>query len=95
MFLTLGTKTFFLSIKHDSLDKHLETCNDDPVYKSGHEKLEKTFVENVVAERFFKLIQNSNNILANDETEKQFVLQFVTEICKIYTTVRKLFVMQK
>lgn len=96
-FITPGTKTFFtrFSISTDFLDKDPSTWKDDPGYKSGLEKLEKAVVVNDVAERGVKLIQDYNNILTKDETEKQFVLQIVTENRKTYPTATKSSLMQK
>ncbi len=46
-------------------------------------------VVNDVAERGVKLIQDYNNILTKDETEKQFVLQIVAGDRKKYPTATK------
>jgi hypothetical protein len=96
-FVTPGTKTFFkrFSIRTDFLDKDPSTWKYDPGYKNGIEKLEKIVVVNDVAERGVKLIQEYNNILTKDETEKQFVLQIVTENRKTYPTATKSSLMQK
>ena len=51
------------SINTNFLSKNPITWNDDPGYKSGLEKLQKTVVVNDVAERGVKLIQEYNNIL--------------------------------
>lgn len=90
-FVTPGRKTFFtrFSISTDFLDKDPSTWKDDPGYKSGIEKLEKTVVVNDVAERGVKLIQDYNNILTKDETEKQFVLQIADGDRKKYQTPTK------
>ena len=50
---------------------------------------------NDVAERVVKLIQEYNNILTKDETEKQFVLQIVTENRKTFPTATKSSLMKK
>ena len=89
--LTPGTKTFFnrFSLSTDFLNKDPSVWKDDPGYKSGIEKLKKLMVVNDVAERGVKLIQDYNNILTKDETEKQFVLQIVAGDRKKYPTATK------
>ena len=64
-------QSFRFSINSNFLSKNPTTWNDDPGYKSGLEKLQKTVVVNDVAERGVKLIQEYNNILTKDDTEKQ------------------------
>ena len=90
-FVTNATKKLFarFSINTNFLSKNLTTWNYDPGYKSGPEKLQKTVVVNDVAERGVKLIQEYNNILIKDETEKQFVLQKVNENRKNYQSATK------
>lgn len=90
-FVTPCTKNFFtrFSISTDFLDKDPSTWKDDPGFKSGIEKLEKTVVVNDVAERGVKLIQDYSNILTKDETDKQFVLQIVAEDRKTHPTATK------
>ncbi|CAI9715899.1 Hypothetical predicted protein [Octopus vulgaris] len=90
-----GTKTFFMrfSISTDFLDEDPSTWKNDPSYKSGLENLEKTVV-NDVAERDVKFIQDYN-ILTNDETEKQFVLQIITKNHKTDSTAINSSLMQK
>ena len=85
-FVANATKTLFtrFSINTNFLSKNPTTWNDDPGYESGLEKLQKTVVVNGIAERGVKLIQEYNNILTKDETEKQFVLQIVNENRKNY-----------
>lgn len=89
--LTPGTKTFFnrFSISTDFLNTDPSVWKDNPGYKSGIEKLKKIVVVNDVAERGVKLIQDYNNILTKDETEKQFILQIVSEHRKKYPTATK------
>ena len=89
--MTPGTKTFFnrFSLSTDFLNKDPSVWKDDPGYKSGIEKLKKIVVVNDVVERGVKLIQDHNNILTKDETEKQFVLQIVAGDRKKYPTATK------
>lgn len=90
-FVTASTKTFFtrFSISTDFLDKDPSTWKDDSGYRSGIEKLEKIVVVYNVAERGVKLIQDYNNNLSKDETEKQFVLQIVAGDRKKYPSTTK------
>ena len=53
------------SINTNFLSKNPTTWNDDPGYKNGLEKLQKTVVVNDVADRGVKLIQEYNNILTH------------------------------
>ena len=55
----------------------------------------KTVVVNDIAERGVKLIQEYNNILTKDETEKQFVLQIVNKNCKNYPSATKYYLKKK
>ena len=89
--LTPGTKTFFnrFSLSTNFLNNDPSVWKDDPGYRSGIEKLKKIVVVNDVAERGVKLIQNYNNILTKDKTEKQFVLQIVAGDSKKYPTATK------
>ena len=90
-FVANATKKLFtrFSINTNFLSKNPTTWNNDPGYKSGLEKLQKTVVVNDVADRGVKLIQEYNNILTKDETEKQFVLQIVNENRKNYPSATK------
>ena len=81
--------------QHQFPQQKSTTWNDDPGYKSGLEKLQKTVVVNDVAERGVKLIQEYNNILTKDETEIQFVLQIVNENRKNYPSATKYYLKKK
>ena len=86
-FVTNAIKKLFAQFSING--KNPTTWNDDPGYKSGLQKLQKMVVVNDVAERGVKLIQEYNNILTKDETEKQFVLQIVNENNKNYPSATK------
>lgn len=65
------TKTFFARYSiADMLYKDLSTWKDDVGYKSGIEKLQTIIFVDDVGERSVKFIQDHNNILTKDETEK-------------------------
>ena len=85
--LTPGTRTFFIrfSISTDFLNKDPSVWKD-PGCESGIERLKKIVLVNDVAERGEKLIQDHNNIVTKEETQKQFVLQIVAADRKKYAT---------
>lgn len=72
-FVNPGTKLSSQDFLSATISSTKTLQHGDPGYKSGLEKLEKTFVVNDVAERGVKFIQDYSNILTKDETEKQFV----------------------
>ena len=89
--MTPRTKEFFsrYSISTDFLSKNPSTWKYDPSYKAGFDKLKNISVVNDVAERGVKLIHDYNNILTNDESEKQYVLQVVAQSRKTFPNATK------
>lgn len=80
-FLTTASKNLFkrFSINTEYLCKDPSTWKNDINYQNGLAKLKKLSVVNDVAERGVKLIQEYNNILTMDESERQFILQIAAE----------------
>ena len=54
-----------------------EKWNESDDYKTAKERISRLRVVNDTAERGVKLFEDFNNLLTNDEQQKQFVLQVV------------------
>lgn len=85
-FITSESNAMFsrFKISMNFMNKSPSTWREDENYQRGMKILNSLVVVNDVAERGVKLIQEYNNILSKDETEKQYIIQIVSEYRKRY-----------
>lgn len=85
-FVSKNTKQFFkrFGIDDTFLKQDPNKWAEMKEYQQGLEFCSKLSVVNDVAERNVKLMSDFNNVLTNDEEDKQFLLQVVTEYRRQY-----------
>lgn len=90
-FITQKTLSFFkrFSIPTDFLKKDPKDWSDDTGYNVGISIVCKLNVVNDSAERAVKLMEDYNRVLSQNEEEKQFILQIVSEYRKRYSNAKK------
>jgi len=96
-FITADSKAMFsrFNIHSDFLNNSPSTWKENENFQRGMELLKRIVVVNDVAERGVKLIQEYNSILSKDETEKQYIVQIVSEYRKQYPDSTKTKLMKK
>lgn len=89
--ITKGTMNFFerFQINADFLREPPSSWPENIHFKEGLGIVKSLKVVNDVAERGVKLITDFNNLLTNDEEQKQYVLQVVHKCRKLYPDVSK------
>ena len=89
--LTKETFTFFdrFNIKRDFLRQHPNTWPQNNDFQEGMKIVKTLKVVNDMAERGVKLITDFNNLLTQDEDQKQYVLQVVSKCRALYPDVSK------
>lgn len=90
-FVTARTKLFFsrFNLKTDFIQHDPNTWINDPSYIEAAEFCKKIRVVNDIAERNVKLIKDFNTILVNNEDQKQFLLQVVSEYRRNFPSFNK------
>lgn len=95
-FVSVRTFDFFKRFNIDSAflttDPSLWSMNKS--YQNGLEIVKNLTVVNDVAERAVHLVEEYNNILTNDNDQKQYILQILTEYRKVFPDARKQTVMK-
>lgn len=90
-FVSQKTLSFFerFNIPMDFLEKDPKDWSDDTSYNVGLNIARKLKVVNDSAERAVKLMEDYNRVLSQNEEEKQFILQIVSEYRKRYPNSKK------
>lgn len=90
-FIKPSSNNFFkrFNIETHFLDKDPSTWKNNDSYIAGLEIVKRLQVVNDSAERGVKLMEDFNKLLTKNETQKQFILQIVSDYRRKYSDCKR------